>query len=100
MTGKVYSIEDIKTVLKPVFNAYNVEKAVLFGSYVKGSANRNSDVDLLIDSKLKGLRFVGLVEDIRAALDKEVDVFDVSHIAPNSRISVEIARDGVTIYEE
>lgn len=98
MTSKVYSIDDIKIALNPIFNAYNVEKAVLFGSYVKGLANQKSDVDLLIDSKLKGLRFIGLVEDIRLALDKEVDVFDVSHIVPNSRISSEIAKDGVTIY--
>lgn len=98
MTSKVYSVDDIRITLNPIFNTYNVEKAVLFGSYVKGLANQNSDVDLLIDSKLKGLKFIGLVEDIRSALDKEVDVFDVSHIVPNSRISSEIAKDGVAIY--
>jgi len=78
----------------------------LTGIYLHGSAVMGcfqpgkSDIDLLLDSGLRGLNFVGLVEDIRIALDKEVDIFDVSHIVPQSRISSEILRDGVTIYEE
>lgn len=100
MCDTIYSIDDIKTVLHPVFVRHNVKKAVLFGSYVKGIANSHSDVDLLLDSGLRGLKFVGLIEDVRAALDKEVDVFDETHIIPNSKISSEISRDGVVIYEE
>ena len=100
MCDTVYSVDDIKTVLYPVFVRHNVKKAVLFGSYVKGLADKNSDVDLLLDSGLKGLEFVGLIEDVRSALDKEVDVFDKTHIIPDSRISSEILKDGVVIYEE
>ena len=90
MCDRIYTIEDIKSVLHPV----------LFGSYVKGLANSRSDVDLLLDSGLRGLKFVGLIEDVRAALDKEVDVFDQTHIIPDSKIFSEISRDGVVIYEE
>lgn len=100
MSDKIYTIDDIKAALFPVFSNYNVRKAVLFGSYVKEIANSKSDIDLLLDSGLRGLGFVGLIEDIRTALDKDVDVFDVSHIVPQSRISSEILKDGVTIYEE
>lgn len=100
MCDTIYTIDDIKAVLCPVFVRHNVKKAVLFGSYVKGLADKNSDVDLLLDSGLKGLKFVGLIEDVRTALDKEVDVFDETHIIPNSKISSEIAKDGVVIYEE
>ena len=100
MSDIIYTVDDIKAVLHPIFTGYNIKKAVLFGSYVKGMANKTSDIDLLLDSGLKGLKFVGLIEDIRRALDKEVDVFDVTHINPQSRISSEIQRDGVTIYEE
>lgn len=100
MSEKIYTIDDIKAALHPVFNSYSIDKAVLFGSYVKGMADENSDVDLLLYSGLKGLKFVGLIEDIRAALNKEVDVFDISHITPESEISSEIRKDGVTIYEK
>ena len=100
MTDKVYSIDDTKEMLRPILSQNNVKKAILFGSHAKGSADENSDVDMLLDSGLRGLRFVGLIEDIRYALGKEVDVFDVTHIIPNSKISSEINKDGVIIYEE
>lgn len=100
MCDTVYSVDEIKNALQPVFVRYNVKKAVLFGSYVKGLANKESDVDLLLDSGLRGLKFVGLIEDVRAALDKDVDVFDKTHIIPDSKISSEIQKDGVVIYEE
>ena len=100
MSDTIYTIDDIKTVLRPVFVKHSVKKAILFGSYVKGLANQNSDVDLLLDSGLRGLKFVGLIEDVRSALDKEVDVFDETHIIPNSKISSEISKDGVVIYEK
>ena len=100
MCDTIYSIDDIKSALNPVFAKHNVKKAVLFGSYVKGLANKHSDVDLLLDSGLKGLKFVGLIEDVRTALDKDVDVFDETHIIQGSRILSEISKDGVVIYEE
>ena len=100
MCDTIYTIDDIKTMLHPVFARNNVKKAILFGSYVKGLANSKSDVDLFLDSELRGLKFVGLIEEARSVLDKEVDVFDATHIVKGSRISSEIAKDGVIIYEE
>lgn len=98
MCDTIYSVDEIKNVLYPVFVRHNVKKAVLFGSYVKGMADKNSDVDLLLDSRLRGLKFVGLIEDVRSALDKEVDVFDETHIIPGSKISSEIQKDGIVIF--
>ena len=100
MSDNIYTIDDIKKALHPVFVKHSVKKAVLFGSYVKGLADNRSDVDLFLDSGLKGLKFVGLIEDVRDALDKDVDVFDKTHIIANSKISSEISRDGVVIYEK
>ena len=79
---------------------YGVRKAVLFGSYGKGTATEKSDVDLLVDSRLRGLHFVGFLDDIQRALGKDVDLFDVSHIQPDSLIDREIRQTGVTIYEK
>ena len=38
MTGKIYSIPEIQTILFPVFRRNNVKKAILFGSYGKQTA--------------------------------------------------------------
>jgi len=95
---KVYDVEEIKSRLTPVFDANGVRSAVLFGSYAKGSATEKSDVDLLVDSGLKGLDFVGLAEYIREALDKEVDVIDVGYVKKGSMIEDEVRETGIRIY--
>ena len=42
------SIEKISNRLKPLFIDNDVEKAILFGSYARGSQTRKSDLDLVI----------------------------------------------------
>ena len=55
----------------------------------------------MVESGLRGLKFVGLIEYIRESLnDKDVDLLDVSHIEKNSRVEEEIQKTGVSIYEE
>lgn len=100
MTDKIYTIEQIRGLLSPVFKRYSIRSAVLFGSYAKNAATPKSDIDLLVDSNLKGLKFVGLMEDIQNAIDKDVDVLDVTHIEKDSKINSEIMSTGVTIYEK
>ncbi|MCM1144274.1 MAG: nucleotidyltransferase domain-containing protein [Blautia sp.] len=100
MSEAVYTINQLKEKLIPIFIDNSIRKAVLFGSYGKGIATKESDIDLLVDSDLKGLRFVGFIEDIRAALDKNVDIFDITHVEKGSKIDLEIARTGVLMYEK
>lgn len=100
MSSEIYTIEQLKTMLIPVFRLHGVKRAVLFGSYGKGLAGKDSDIDLLVDSKLRGLRFVGLMEDVRSTVDKQIDLLDVSHVEENSEIDKEIKRTGVLLYEE
>ena len=61
------TVSDARRMLAPVFDQYGVSKAVLFGSIVKGTATAKSDLDLLVQSDLKGLKFVGLIEAVREA---------------------------------
>ena len=98
MTKQVYSVTEIQNILLPIFKIHNVRKAVLFGSYAKGLAEDNSDIDLLVDSGLKGLAFFGLLEDVVNALGKDVDLLDTSQIVPDSQVDNEILKTGVVIY--
>ena len=95
----IFTVEEIRKRLLPVMEKNHVNRAVLFGSYSKGEATENSDIDLMINSHHRGLDFVGLVEDIRERLDdKEVDVISDSEIIPNSLIDREIRFTGVELY--
>lgn len=43
---------------------------------------------------------MGLLEDVRQAVNMDVDLFDVSHIEEGSLVDSEIKKTGVVIYEE
>lgn len=94
------SLSDIQAALTPVFHDYGISRAVLFGSVAKGTATEKSDLDLLVDSKLRGLKFVGFTEAVCQAVGMPVDILDVSHIEKGSKIDREIISTGVTIYEK
>lgn len=94
----IYDIQEIKHRLKPIFEKNGVKSAVLFGSYALGCATPRSDVDILVDSGLRGLDFYGLVEYIHQALRKKVDIIDVYCVIPDSPIDREISKTGVKIY--
>lgn len=48
----IYNIEDIKKIVKPIFDEYEVNRVLLFGSYARNEASLISDIDLcIIESK-------------------------------------------------
>lgn len=102
MNTKIYSIEDIKKILKEILNNTEVDKAILFGSYAKNTPTKYSDIDILIDSngKVKGLKFYAIVDIIKEKFDKDVDVIEKSEIDRNSKIDKEIHKTGVVVYEK
>lgn len=57
-----------------------------------------SDVDLLISSDVKGLKFYGMVEKLRTALHKKVDVLSLEQLKDNLELTSEILKDGIRIY--
>ena len=102
MSEKIYTIEEIKEILKKVLVNMPVYNVILFGSYAKNTANKNSDLDFVIDTKekLMGFKLYSLITKIEEAFDKEVDAFEKTEILENSKIDEEIKRTGVVVYEK
>ena len=48
MSETVYTCDEIKQRLQPIFAGHRIRQAVLFGSYSKGTATSQSDVDLTV----------------------------------------------------
>ena len=40
MTDKIYTIDEIKAIVKPIAEKYKADRIWLFGSYAKGQATR------------------------------------------------------------
>ena len=45
MNDNVFTIADIKALVKPIAEKYNVDETYLFGSYARNEADQNSDLD-------------------------------------------------------
>ena len=97
-THGILTMDEIRSALEGAFEGYNVSYCYLFGSYSKGTATESSDVDLLISADVTGMKFFGLVEKVRDALHKKVDVLDPGQLKDNPDLLNEILKDGVKVY--
>jgi len=95
----VLSFLTIKENISKIAKNYDIEKVYLFGSYVKGQATQNSDVDLYMESDLYGLEYFEFVEKLRENLKKKVEVLSNKTVQEYSIIVEEIKKSGVLIYE-
>jgi predicted nucleotidyltransferase len=63
--------------IKNYFRTRPVLKAYLFGSYVRGNADNQSDIDILVDldySQKIGLQFIQMKIDLEKILNNRVDL--------------------------
>jgi predicted nucleotidyltransferase/DNA-binding XRE family transcriptional regulator len=96
---KVLTYLEIKKAVKEVASKHDIKRVYLFGSYAKGLANPNSDIDLYIESNIYGLDYFGLSEEFRIALkDHKVDMLSPKTVIKNSPIELEIKQSGILIY--
>ena len=92
------TIEKIRTAVAKVGKKYGIRNAYLFGSYARGEADEDSDVDILIDrGKIDGLvELSGFRLDLVDELGVEVDVLTTGGVKP--RFFEMIAGDRVLLY--
>ncbi len=76
MTDKIYSINEIINIVTPIAIKYGVENVYLFGSYARGEATSDSDLDLRIDKgELRGLIMLGaMYSDLEESFNKKLDL--------------------------
>lgn len=84
----VYTLEEISRRVRPVAEKYKLKAVYVFGSYARGEAREDSDVDLLIDdtdSGLRGLAYGGLCYDLEEALEKEISFVTIDSLEQPAR---------------
>ncbi|KKS89196.1 MAG: polymerase beta domain protein region protein [Microgenomates group bacterium GW2011_GWC1_43_11] len=84
---------DLRSIIReaiPILKRYNIRKAALFGSVVRGDSTPASDVDMLIDPPPDFSLFdrAGLTVDLEETLHRPVDVVDYKSIKPLLRESI------------
>ena len=96
---RVIKIDDIKERSRHIFESSGfVEKAYLFGSYARGEATPDSDIDFMVVlNKKVGLDFFELYHFLSEEFGKRVDVItekEAFEIMPKT-----IVKDKIKIYE-
>ena len=102
----ILDIESIKMLVLPVAKKFEIKKIYLFGSYARGEARADSDVDFLIDGgNYKGLiEYSNLIISFKKALGKEVDLVTTAALNDDKttsgiRFKENVKKDRIKIYE-
>ena len=62
---------------------YPITSIGVFGSYARGEANHESDIDIAVDiNGIMGLSFVAMADEIEAILGIKTDVIPLRSIKP------------------
>jgi predicted nucleotidyltransferase len=77
----IYTIKELTDRITPVAVKHGLPAVFIFGSYARGEAKEDSDVDILIDTKGTGLYSLfslgPLYSDLENAVEKPIDLCDV-----------------------
>lgn len=95
-----YTIDEIRKISVPIAKSYGVDSLSLFGSYARGEADEDSDIDFYFDKgDVKSLfQHASLINKLEEAFDCPVDL--VSAGINNKEFLEKIRKEGVLLYEK
>ena len=99
MKDIIFTIETISNLVKPIAKKYQVDQIYLFGSYARGEAGTDSDLDFLVygGDNFKLTMIFALAEELREVLDKNVDVFEIHEINQESEFYNTIMKERLLV---
>lgn len=103
--GRIGAVLDRKTIVDSVAAAAarrsGIKSVVLFGSYARGEATPQSDIDLRVqiaeDERVGLLAISSFADEIRETTGKQVDVLTADNLRDD--IAKAIEAEGVIVYE-
>lgn len=90
---------EIEVCIKELVRRYHAEYALLFGSYARGDATPESDVDVVVigGANFKKMNIFAFAEDLRAMTGKAVDAFEICEIDKGTPFYDAVMREGKRI---
>ncbi|MPW26154.1 nucleotidyltransferase domain-containing protein [Alkalibaculum sp. M08DMB] len=95
----MFTVKDIRESINDIVVNYPIKKISLFGSYADGSANEDSDIDLLVEflsSNVSLFMLFDIKDEIENKLQKQVDLIHAP-IDENTLIKINKV---INIYEQ
>ena len=99
MVRNVYSIGEIRDLVAPIAKQHHVDSVYLFGSYARGEATADSDIDLRVNKgSVKGLIALGaFYADLEDNLGKPLDLLTTGSL--DDAFLRFISEDEVLLYD-
>ena len=104
----IYTISELQRIITPIAQKYHLRAVYLFGSYARGTATENSDIDLLIDtegSSVKSLFTLAAIYcEMEESLQKRIDLLTVDSLRQKAQMPSEsdfrlaVAAERKTLY--
>lgn len=90
----MFTLEEIKQKSIPIAKKYGIKNLFLFGSYARGEANEESDLNFLVigGKNFKLTKIFSLSEDLCEI--KKVDVFEIN---PDNKFYKKIMEEQVEV---
>ena len=89
MKNQIYEISEISAIILPIAEKYKLKAVYLFGSYARGNANENSNIDFIVDTSDSLISTLfdlgGLYADLSEAFCKEIDLVTLSSLTQPTR---------------
>lgn len=105
----MYTLDEIQRIVLPIAEKYRLPAVYLFGSYARGTATEQSDLDLLVDTtgtEIRSLLSLGaLYNDLAEAFSIPVDLITINSLTQRTTMPSEeqfrdtVWKERVTIYD-
>lgn len=98
MAAKNYTVEELKNIIVPIAEKYQLSQVYLFGSFARGDYDEDSDIDIRIEKgNLKGMfALCGFYTELEEVLERKVDVLTTGSLSES--FLENIKKDEVMLY--
>ena len=92
-------LSTIEQAIRQLLSRYHAEYALLIGSYARGEATEESDIDVVVfgGTRFKKTDIFAFAEDLRALTGKDVDAFEICEVNVGSPFYEAIMKEGKRI---
>lgn len=96
-SNAVYTINQLRDIVIPIAERFGMKSVAVFGSYARGEADSDSDIDLIMDHGDQLItRIFGVGGEVEALTGKTVDVYSWGELLPGS-FQDAVRRDAVML---
>ena len=99
MEKRILTFEEIIRIVKPLAEKYHIKEVYIFGSYARGEADGESDVDILaVDGEKFILRdILAFGYELSVALGRDVDAYEIREIKTGTDFYNAVMKDRVRV---